>query len=242
VFEGNEHRSGSYTNKEHGGDDLHLSVLLHSTRQTFTDGFATRGGVGNGMLSRFTLCYSAGLPILPEWEPRNLPEERKLVATIGKLIPQVPTVPTITPEARERMRQFVALLNNPNHRAYVGRIHELTKIDLLHRCIYSDSPKTITLEMAERSAAWGEHQLALRLAFWPLDAKNEVAAMTQVLLRRLRKGSASANDLRRAGSVDRDGSHETFNRALGALTRSRKVVVVGKNSKGREVYGLEPEE
>jgi len=28
---------------------------------------------------------------------------------------------------------------------------------------------------------------------------------------------------------------------LGALTRSRKVIVVGKNSKGREVYGLEPE-
>jgi hypothetical protein len=243
LYESNSHWTGSFTNRVHGTDDAHLSALLHSTRKTFCDGFALRGGVGDGLLSRFTLVYSAGMPVVPEWQPRNLGEERTLVATILKLIPKVPTVPAIADDARERMNEFTRTLYgaghpNPDH---VRRLAELTKIDLLHRAVYSGSPR-ITLEMVERSVAWGEHQLALRLAFWPSDAKNEIAAMTQVLLGRLRKGSASANDLRRAGSVDRDGSHETFNRALGALTRSRKAVVVGKNSKGREIYALEPEE
>jgi hypothetical protein len=242
LYESNSHWTGSFTNKKHGGDDLHLSVLLHSTRKTFVDGFALRGGVGDGLLSRFTLVYSAGMPVVPEWQPRNLGEERKLVTTIGKLIPKVTTVPTITSDARERMNDFARSLYGSGHPHpdHVRRLVELTKIDLLHRTVYSGSPQ-ITLEMVERSVAWGEHQLALRVAFWPSDAKNEIAAMTQVLLGRLRKGSASANDLRRAGNVDREGSHETFNRALCALTRSRKVIVVGKNSKGREVYGLEPE-
>jgi hypothetical protein len=241
LFEGNMHHSGSYTNKEHGGDNLRLSVLLHTTRQTFVDGFALRGGVGDGLLSRFTLGYSAGLPILPEWEPRNLAEEKSCVATLGKLIPKVPTAPKIAHDARERMKEFAIMLNSSDHRAYVGRIQELTKIDLVHRAVYSGSAE-ITLEMAERSITWGQHQLALRLAFWPLDASDKVAAMTQTLLRRLRKGSASANDLRRAGNADRDGTHELFNRALLALTRSRKVIVAGKNSKGNEVYKLEPED
>jgi hypothetical protein len=183
------------------------------------------------------------MPVVAEWQPRDLGEERKIVATIAKLIPKAPTVPAIADDARERMNEFARTLYGSGHPHpdHVRRLLELTKIDLLHRCIYSGSSQ-ITLEMVERSVAWGEHQLALRVAFWPSDAKNEIAAMTQVLLARLRKGSASANDLRRAGSVDRDGSHEIFNRALAALTRSRKVVVVGKNRKGREVYALEPEE
>lgn len=241
LYESNSHRSGSFTNKTHGGDDLHLSVLLHSTRKTFVDGFALRGGVGDGLLSRFTLVYSAGLPVIPEWQPRNLAKEKSLVATIAKLIPKVPMVPAITDGARERMKQFATAINTPNHRDHAPRIQELTKIDLLHRCVYSDSQE-ITLEMAERSVAWGEHQLALRQSLWPTDAKNEVAAMTQVLLNRLRKGSASANDLRRAGNADRDGSHETFNRCLTALTRSRKAIVLGKNSKGQEIYGLDTDD
>jgi len=242
LYESNSHWSGSFTNKKHGGDDLHLSVLLHSTRKTFVDGFALRGGVGDGLLSRFTLVYSAGMPVVPEWAPRDFAEENKLVTAIANLIPKVHTVPAIADDARERMNEFARTLYGAHHPHpdHVRRLLELTKIDVLHRCIYSGSSQ-ITLEMVERGVAWGEHQLALRLAFWPSDAKNEIAAMTQVLLGRLRKGSASANDLRRAGNVDRDGSHETFNRALGALTRSRKVMVVGKNSKAREVYALDDE-
>jgi hypothetical protein len=138
------------------------------------------------------------------------------------------------------MKQFAVMLNSSEHRAYVGRIQELTKIDLVHRAIYAGSPE-ITLEMAERSITWGQHQLALRLAFWPLDAKTDVAAMSQAMLRRLQKGNATARDLRKSANVDRDGSHETFNRALVALTRSHKVIVAGRNSRGNEVYKLEPE-
>jgi len=93
--------------------------------------------------------------------------------------------------------------------------------------------------MVERSIAWGEHQLKLRLAFWPPDATDRTEAMTKALLTRLKKGSASANDLRRFANVDRDGSHETFSRAMTALKRSGALIVLGKNRKGKEVFGLD---
>ena len=113
------------------------------------------------------------------------------------------------------MNEFICTLGAANHPHpdHVRRVAELTKIDVLHRCIYSGSSE-ITVEMVERSITWGEHQLALRLAFWPSDATDKTAAMTQALLRRLGKGSASANDLRHSANVDRDGTHELFNRAL----------------------------
>lgn len=243
LYESNSHWTGSFTNKKHGTDDAHLSALLHSTRKTFVDGFALRGGVGDGLLSRFTLCYSAGMPVVPEWEPRNLPEERKLVATIGHLIPKLPTVPAIAENARERMNDFARTLGAADypHPDHVRRLPELVKIDILHRCVYAGSQE-ITLEMVERSIAWGEHQLALRLAFWPADASDRVAAMNQILLRRLRKGSASGRDLRKACNCARDGSHETLARCLSGLRKSGEVIVLGKNSKGYEIYGLEPEE
>ena len=152
------------------------------------------------------------------------------------------TVPAIAQDARERMNEFARTLYDRNHPHpdHVRRLVELTKIDVLHRCVYSGSSE-ITLEMVQRGIAWGEHQLALRLAFWPSDAADKTAAMTQVMLRRLRKGSATARDLRKSTNVDRDGAAELFVRALTALTRSHQVIVAGKNAKGREVYTLEPE-
>ncbi len=224
LFDSNSHWTGSFTNKKHGTDDAHLSVLLHATRKTFVDGFALRCSVGDGLLSRFVLVYSSGMPVVPEWEPRNLPEEKKLVATIGNLIPNVTTVPAIAENARKCMNEFICALGAANHPHpdHVRRVVELTKVDVLHRAVYGGSPE-ITLEMAKRSLTWGEHQLALRLAFWPSDAADKSAAMTQLLLRRLGRGSASARDLRTSANVDRDGTHELFNRALLALTRSRKV-------------------
>lgn len=35
LFEQTSHWTGSFVNKRHGGDDLHLSVLIHATRKTF---------------------------------------------------------------------------------------------------------------------------------------------------------------------------------------------------------------
>ena len=245
LFEGNSAWTGSLTSKRRfGTDDAHLSVLLQGTKTIFVEGFATCGGAGDGLLSRFTLVHSAGQAAPPEWKPRNLAEERSLVATIANLIPKVHTVPKIAPDARECMNAFFRTIkaNDHPHPDHVRRLPELVKVDILHRCAYSNSPEEITLDMAERSITWGMHQLALRLALWPPDAKSETASMVQVILCRLRKGSATTNDLRRAANVDRNGTHEIFNRCLSALTRSRKVTTVGKNSKGYEVYALDPED
>lgn len=240
LFEKNSHHSGSFSNKEHGTDDAHLTMLLHSTRKTFVDGFALRNGVGDGLLSRFTMAYSAGMPVVPEWRERDYSEERRIVAAIATLIPNHHTAPGITPEARERFHAFARVIQNPSHPNpdHTRRIFELVKVDILHRCIYSGSSE-ITLPMVERGIAWGEHQLALRLAFWPADARDKIEAMTKLLLSRLKKGSASARDLRTAVNVYRDGSHETFNRALVALKRSGALIVLGKSRQGQEIFGLD---
>ncbi len=243
LYESNSYHTGSFTNRAHGTDDAHFSALLHSTRKTFVEGFAFARGAGDGLLSRFTLAYCAGMPVVAEWEPRDLGAERRKVAIIGELIPKVPTVPAIADDARGRMNEFARALGVPDHPRpdHVRRLVELTKIDVLHRCIYSGSPQ-ISLEMMDRSIAWAEHQLTLRVALWPPDAKDEAASMTKVMLSRLRKGNSTARDLRKSANVDRDGSHELFNRCLSALVRSRKVIIPGKNSRGYEIYALEPDD
>jgi hypothetical protein len=48
--------------------------------------------------------------------------------------------------------------------------------------------------------------------------------------------------LRDAAHTHRDGSHETFARALTALKRSGALTVLGKNRKGQEVFGLDADD
>jgi hypothetical protein len=241
LFDHNSHWTGSLTNGTHGTLDAHLSVSMHSTHKIFTDGFALRSGMGDGLLSRFTLVYSAGMPVVAEWEPRNFAEEKKLVAAIGDLIPIVPTVPEITEDARQCMKEFILALGAPDHPYpdHVRRLSDLVKTDILARCIYSATPQQITLEMVQRGILWGQHQLALRLHFWPADATDKSAAMTKVLLKRLERGTATARDLRIASNCYRDGTHELFTRALSNLTRSGEIKVLNPNKKGFAVYGLE---
>jgi hypothetical protein len=240
LFEGTSCWSGSLTNKKYGTDDASLSVLLHSTRRSFVEGFKIRSGIGDGLLSRFTLGYSAGMPACPVWRERNFAEERRLAERIAGLIPQQFQSMGIEAQAQERFIEFARVLLAPNHPHFdhVRRLLELTKVDLLHRALFSGSA-VITVAMVERSIAWGEHQLKLRLALWPPDANDKIEAMTKSLLSRLKKGAATANDLRRAANVNRDGSHETFSRAMTALKRSGALIVLGKNRKGNEVFGMD---
>ncbi|HLX84846.1 MAG TPA: bifunctional DNA primase/polymerase [Terriglobales bacterium] len=241
CFESNSLWTGSLTNKKHGSDDAHLSVLMQGTRSTFREGFALRGATGDGLLSRFVIAFSAGQPVVPEWEQRDLTRERQVMQTIREMLPTTLTIPTITEDARERMRDFALVLNGDPEQpdfAYARRLHEHAKVDVLMRCIFSGS-REITLEMVNRSIAWGEHQLALRRFLWTPDAKNAISAMAQLLLRRLQKGTASRNDLRRAANVDRDGTFEEFNRCLTALTRSGQVITLPQlNRKGQSIYAL----
>jgi hypothetical protein len=214
-------------------------VLLQSTRKVFVQGFSTKGGQGDGLLSRFIFSYANTWPVVPEWAERDYSREDALVKKIIALIPKTHTVPGIDAAALEPMKEFAHEINGaerpyPDH---TGRLLEHAKVDLLMRCLFSGSP-TITLEMVERSIAWARYQLRLRLEFWPPDAKDAIAAMIQVLLRRLRKGSASARDLRKSANVDRDGTHEVFNRALSAITRSGQVHIASTNHKGLPVYAL----
>ena len=109
------------------------------------------------------------------------------------------------------------------------------------RVVFSGS-STITMDAVERSILWGNHQLALRRALWTADAGDKVAAMIQLLMRRLRKGTASKRDLLVAANVHRDGTHETFSRALLALTRSGEVVEIGQNRRGNMVFALDSDD
>jgi hypothetical protein len=240
LYESTSHWSGSFTNKKFGTDDAHLSVLLHSTRKTFVQGFSVRGGIGDGLLSRFVFGYSNTWPVVPEWSQRDYAREQTLAEKIIALIPTTRTAPGIDAAARKRMAEFAHEMNGSEqeHPEHTPRLLEHAKVDVLMRCFFSGA-QTISLEMVERSIAWARYQLKLRLEFWPPDARDAVAAIIQIILRRLRKGSASARDLRKAANVNRDGTHEPFNRALSALTRSGQVTIAGKNRVGQNVYQLE---
>jgi hypothetical protein len=241
LFESNSHWCGSHTNKTWGTDHAHLSVLLHSTLPSFQRGFRTKGGVGDGLLSRLTLVYVGNRTVVPEWAPRDFGKERRLVNTIEAMIPRQLTVPAFEGGARECWQKFVTDVAALSEVELTPRVVTLTKVDLLLRAIFSGSA-VITREMTERSVVWGWHQLLLRRALWPVDADDKVVAMTQTLLQRLRRGTASARDLRKAANVSRDGSHELFTRALTALQRSGELITVGKNRKGQPVYALESDE
>jgi len=243
LFESTSLWTGSLTNKKHGGDDFHLSVLMQSTRATFQQGFALANASGDGLLSRYVLAYADRMPAIPEWAPRDFHAEREVVGKLQAMMPVAPMVPTITDDARAAMNGFAIALNDPQSPEFAlgRRLFEHTKVDLLMRCCFSGA-REITLEMTERSILWGRHQLALRRALWQPDARSEIAAMSQTLVNRLRKGTASQNDLRRSANVDRDGIHELFTRSLNALTRSGQVIKLGTNKKGKAIFGLEPEE
>jgi hypothetical protein len=241
LFESNSHWCGSHTNKTWGTDFAHLSLLLHCTRPSFQRGFQTKGGVGDGLLSRITLVYVGNKTVVPEWTMRDFSKERRLVNSIEAMIPRQLTVLAFEAGARECWQKFALDVAALSEVELTPRVVTLTKVDLLLRAVFSGSA-VITRDMTERSIVWGWHQLLLRRALWPADADDKVVAMTQTLLQRLRRGTASARDLRKAANVSRDGSHELFTRALTALQRSGELITVGKNRKGQPVYALESDE
>jgi hypothetical protein len=245
LYEGNTHWSGSFTNKKHGSSDAHLSVLMHGTRETFMRMFTGTGAVGDGLLSRFNLVHSPGVAGVPEWAARNHDEEDRLSELLIGKVPAQLLVPEIDGPARCRMNEFLTELRRPNHPhfEFAARLDVHTKIDLLHRAVYSsNSEPRITLDLVDRSIAWAEHQLKLRLRLWTADAGDRISAMTQNLLRRLKKGPATQPQLMTSANVYRDGSHEVFNRALGALLRSSQIQTVGETRKHTTVFALVPEE
>ena len=243
LYESTSHWTGSFTNRKHGTDDARLSVLWHSTRATFDDGLSTRRGIGDGLLSRFTLCYCDKTAVVPVWDERDFASEKQTALQIADCIPQKFLQLSIDADAQSRMVEYARSLLSPDHLYpdHVRRLVEQMKVDCLLRCVFSGAT-TISLETMDRSILWAEHQLKLRIALWPPDAGDRVAAMTQVLLNRLRKGSASANDLRRAANVDRTGTHEIFARCLSALKKSGVLIALGRNKKGNDIYGLEESE
>jgi hypothetical protein len=239
LFEGHSIHSGSLTNGEHGTDDAHLSILMHATRGTFEKGFALRQATGDGFLSRVVIAHAAPVPPIAEWELRDLKAEREIVAKIQALIPVIHAEPKIEDEARTLVNDFVLQLETPGTADYDygRRLGVLLKSDLLHRCIYSGAD-TITADMAERSLLWARHQLALRRSLWMPDVDGQVALMVARIVNRLRRGTATPRDLNRALSLYRTGEHETFIRALTALTRSGQIEVIGRNRAGNPVYRL----
>jgi hypothetical protein len=246
LFESNVHWSGSFTNKKHGSDDVHLSVLLHCTRPSFSKAFTGKGAVGDGLLSRFVLAYAplAAVPV-PEWTARNYSEEERLAALLDARIPHEVLVPAIDEAARTRLNDFLIELRRPTHPhvEYVQRLDALTKVDLLHRALYGhESEARITVEAVDRSIAWAEHQLKLRLGQWTADSGRPVEALIQTVLRRLEKGPATEVQLKDATHVYRDGSHETFNRAIAALVRSSQIEAIGQSHKHTAIFALVKEE
>ncbi len=87
LFDTTGHYTGSFKNKEHGGDDFHLSLVMLFTLDGFVDSFSGRGSGDSGYLSRNVLAWSENMTHFGEWRERDLTKEQTLIDRIQKRIP-----------------------------------------------------------------------------------------------------------------------------------------------------------
>jgi bifunctional DNA primase/polymerase-like protein/uncharacterized protein DUF3987 len=237
LYESNEWYTGSRTNKPAGQENAQLSILLQSTLDAFLKGFSTSGGVGSGLLSRFTLAYANEWKTVPIWPDQDHARERTLAQKIIDQIPAAPTALTMASDAQDCLSAFILELGQFPRQEFIPRLADHVRRDLLMRAVFAGAT-LITLPMVERSIVWGRHQLALRLAFWPPDADNDIGVMEKKIIRRAEKGRAARRDFLIATHAYRDGKVEMLNRALASLLKADILKIVAKTPKGLDVYEL----
>lgn len=241
LYDGHSYWSGSHKNAEHGGDNIHLSVTFHFTAASFADSFTGHGCGGDGFLSRVTLAYSQPIAFRGEWAERDRKKEERIVSAIQKLLAKH-YAPAISTEARLLLQDFWKAIESSGggSTSHARRLVNLVKQDIIARALFRGRTE-INADHVRRGIAWGQHQLYLREALWPVDRGGRVEVMEQLIVRALGKyPMLPERDLQKVCHVHRPGSggHEAFNRAIQALLRAGRIRGVGLTRKGATVYGL----
>jgi hypothetical protein len=246
LFDHNSISQGTMSGGEANITGLKFGMFGNFTPESFRTSFQGRGSKGTGLMARITLSLEERRTLNDDWDivaEDNVQDivrkiDEKLVFLKEKFAAdQHRFAPTETPEAKEARILFKKELNIVES-GYANELEPMFLRDLLLRCIFADGEPVITRDMAERSVMWAEHQLQMRYRLWEEDAENPVNAMCLRITAALKKYKlVSEADLLRVCHVERDGTFETFNRALRAMKNAKQLYIESVNLRGNPVFG-----
>ncbi len=246
LFDNNSIAQGTMGGGEINVTNLKFGLFGNFTPESFRQSFQGRGSKGTGLMARITLSLEEKKTLNDDWD---LIAEDNVHGIVDKIEAKLTHLkekfaadhfrfcPTETPEAKEARLLLKKELNGiPG--GYANELEPMFLRDMLLRVIFSDSEPVITRDMTERSIMWVEHQLKMRYRLWEEDAENPINAMCLRITAAMKKyKSASEADLLRVCNVERDGTFETFNRAMRAMKNAKRLVIDSVNRNGNPVFG-----
>ena len=252
MFEAKNSAAGSLTNGHSVVEDVSLSFTGSIVQDNFKKTLEGSSAVSSGLLSRFTLTFAKPTAFLKEWPDPN-PNQDKITALVKKIVDRVlwlkqsdgmknVFVPEQDSEAKLLRGDFLEKFAKSHEDTEDGisdRLDSHFRRDLLLRAVFSDEMR-ITAQMTQDSIDWVNHQLALRKRLWVGERKNPVEQMA-LRIRKILKAHicATKRELLQLCNVEREGSDETFNRAIRAMHFGTHVIeIVKTNRKGGEVFAL----
>ena len=249
MFDSKSSASGSLTNSKFEVTDVSVSFIGNITEQNFRSTLEGSGTVGSGFLSRCTIGFAEKTDWAGDWED---PDKAALGAIMKKIderatFLRLPSesgkkpleIPPEEPEANHLRQDFLKKFSDDREDIdFKSRLDAHFRRDLLLRALFSDE-QTITAEMVQHSIDWTNHQLSLRKRLWFEDRHDAVESMALKITNALtRHKCASKTELIKLCNVMRDGSHETFNRAIRALHGTQSIHIGKTNRIGNDVFML----
>jgi hypothetical protein len=239
--------AGSYKNKPASCVTAQGSSIICFTPDDYLKALEGKGVIGGGVLPRWTMSESKKIAIAGDWAT---PPEAELRDLQNQMMGRFNDVRVIeTAEAKIVREALKDEMDRPEAGRHGKRLIEHFKRECLLAAVFAPSNAlnekvgVITKEIAEWAAQWARYQLHLRIALWPVDAGSDVERMCSLmraLLQRANPKAVSLKQLKDACNVYRQGSGgiEAFGRAYRAMIMNEEMRKVGKNSRGKDLFGL----
>lgn len=239
--------AGSFKNKSASCVTAQGSSIICFTPEDYLKALEGKGVIGGGVLPRWTLSESKKIAVTGDWAT---PPEVELRDLQNRMMERFNDVHVIeTAEAKIIREALKEEMDRPEAGRHGKRLIEHFKRECLLAAVFAPASGlnknvgVITREIGEWAAQWVRYQLHLRIALWPIDAGSDVERMCSLiraLLQRANPKAVSLKQLKDACHVYRQGSGgiEAFGRAYRAMVMNEEMRKIGKNSRGKDLFGL----
>jgi hypothetical protein len=239
--------AGSYKNKSAVCTTAQGSSVLCFTPDDYLKALEGKGVIGGGVLPRWTMSESKKIIVAGDWVT---PPEVELRDLQNQMLERFNDVRVIETAEAKTIREALKIeMDQPEAGRHGKRLIEHFKRECLLAAVFASAGVLnqnvgiITKEIAEWAAQWVRYQLHLRIALWPIDAGSDVERMCSLmraLLQRANPKAVSLKQLKDTCNVYRQGSGgiEAFGRAYRAMIMNEEMRKAGKNSRGKDLFGL----
>jgi hypothetical protein len=239
--------AGSYKNKTASCVTAQGSSIICFTPDDYLKALEGKGVIGGGVLPRWTMSESKKIVVEGDWATPPEAELRDLQSQMMERFHDIRVVETADAKIiREALKDE---MDRPEAGRHGKRLIEHFKRECLLAAVFApgtalnENVGVITQEIAEWASQWTRYQLHLRIALWPIDAGSDVERMCSLiraLLQRANPKAVSLKQLKDACNVYRQGSGgiEAFGRAYRAMIMNEEMRKVGKNKRGKDLFGL----